>query len=172
MKTVAQENAGAASWGFDDAQPFRYRAACAKAARRWLRRDFVPVFRWRMIDEFQDTDPQQCQIFRRIWRHSPDTALLLIGDPKQAIYAFSQMNDAFMFRDIPFSPVKFAPVQSLQFVRMTPQPAMTRLMEGKAVFVIIVIWRAQVCATQIRDWLRRANGRRAADERRFVVGPF
>ncbi len=41
-----------------------------------------------MIDEFQDTDPQQCRIFRRIWRHQPDAALLLIGDFKQAIYAF------------------------------------------------------------------------------------
>ncbi|HHG0637220.1 TPA: exodeoxyribonuclease V subunit beta [Klebsiella pneumoniae] len=41
-----------------------------------------------MIDEFQDTDPQQYRIFRRIWRRQPETALLLIGDPKQAIYAF------------------------------------------------------------------------------------
>ncbi len=40
-----------------------------------------------MIDEFQDTDPQQYRIFRRIWHHQPETALLLIGDPKQAIYA-------------------------------------------------------------------------------------
>lgn len=35
-----------------------------------------------------DTDPQQYRIFRRIWRQQPETALLLIGDPKQAIYAF------------------------------------------------------------------------------------
>ncbi len=42
-----------------------------------------------MIDEFQDTDPQQYRIFRRIWRRQPETALLLIGDPKQAIYAFA-----------------------------------------------------------------------------------
>lgn len=41
-----------------------------------------------MIDEFQDTDPQQYRIFRRIWHKQPETALLLIGDPKQAIYAF------------------------------------------------------------------------------------
>ena len=41
-----------------------------------------------MIDEFQDTDPQQYRIFRRIWRGQENTALLLIGDPKQAIYAF------------------------------------------------------------------------------------
>ncbi len=32
--------------------------------------------------------PTHNSIFRRIWRHQPDTALLLIGDPKQAIYAF------------------------------------------------------------------------------------
>lgn len=52
-----------------------------------------------MIDEFQDTDPAQYRIFARIYRvgaaaspkvpaHAPRTALILIGDPKQAIYSF------------------------------------------------------------------------------------
>lgn len=41
-----------------------------------------------MIDEFQDTDPQQYRIFRSLYRQQPLTAMLLIGDPKQAIYAF------------------------------------------------------------------------------------
>ena len=41
-----------------------------------------------MIDEFQDTDPLQYRIFSRIWGGAPDTVLLLIGDPKQAIYGF------------------------------------------------------------------------------------
>jgi len=44
-----------------------------------------------MIDEFQDTDPIQYEIFDRIYRvqdNDPATGLLLIGDPKQAIYAF------------------------------------------------------------------------------------
>ncbi len=44
-----------------------------------------------MIDEFQDTDPLQFRIFDRVYplEQSPaDTALLLIGDPKQAIYSF------------------------------------------------------------------------------------
>ncbi|MBV0934469.1 exodeoxyribonuclease V subunit beta [Marinobacterium weihaiense] len=45
-----------------------------------------------LIDEFQDTDPLQYRIFRRIYAdaHAADTrrALLMIGDPKQAIYAF------------------------------------------------------------------------------------
>ncbi|GGA14160.1 exodeoxyribonuclease V subunit beta [Dyella caseinilytica] len=41
-----------------------------------------------LIDEFQDTDPLQWQIFQRIYADRPDTGLLLIGDPKQAIYSF------------------------------------------------------------------------------------
>ncbi len=40
-----------------------------------------------LIDEFQDTDPVQYEIFRRIY-HGNDGTLFLIGDPKQAIYAF------------------------------------------------------------------------------------
>ncbi|MCK9530195.1 MAG: exodeoxyribonuclease V subunit beta [Gammaproteobacteria bacterium] len=41
-----------------------------------------------MIDEFQDTDPQQARIFSRIYRGRDDCALFMIGDPKQAIYSF------------------------------------------------------------------------------------
>jgi exodeoxyribonuclease V beta subunit len=41
-----------------------------------------------LIDEFQDTDPIQYEIFRRVWHDRPEQALILIGDPKQAIYAF------------------------------------------------------------------------------------
>ncbi len=41
-----------------------------------------------MIDEFQDTDPVQYAAFSRIYSRRPQTALLMIGDPKQAIYAF------------------------------------------------------------------------------------
>jgi len=41
-----------------------------------------------LIDEFQDTDPQQYRIFRKVYGGQPDCGLFLIGDPKQAIYAF------------------------------------------------------------------------------------
>jgi exodeoxyribonuclease V beta subunit len=49
-----------------------------------------------LVDEFQDTDARQWQIFRRLYVDLPagddavDTplALMLIGDPKQAIYRF------------------------------------------------------------------------------------
>ena len=44
--------------------------------------------RWRivMVDEFQDTDPVQWQVLERAF--SGRSTLILIGDPKQAIYAF------------------------------------------------------------------------------------
>ncbi|MBB3190597.1 exodeoxyribonuclease V subunit beta [Halomonas cerina] len=48
-----------------------------------------------LVDEFQDTDPVQYRLFDRVYHlneaaPSPgqDSAVLLIGDPKQAIYAF------------------------------------------------------------------------------------
>lgn len=40
-----------------------------------------------LIDEFQDTDGRQWEIFRRLF-HGPDHRLILVGDPKQAIYDF------------------------------------------------------------------------------------
>ena len=39
-----------------------------------------------MVDEFQDTDPVQWEVIRRAF--STRSTLILIGDPKQAIYAF------------------------------------------------------------------------------------
>ncbi len=41
-----------------------------------------------LIDEFQDTDPVQYRMFRRIYLNQPECGLFMIGDPKQAIYAF------------------------------------------------------------------------------------
>ncbi len=52
-----------------------------------IRRQF-PVA---LIDEFQDTDPLQYRIFDRIYKveaNEQGYGLFLIGDPKQAIYAF------------------------------------------------------------------------------------
>jgi exodeoxyribonuclease V beta subunit len=41
-----------------------------------------------MIDEFQDTDPQQYHIFSTIYLNHSACGLFMIGDPKQAIYGF------------------------------------------------------------------------------------
>lgn len=45
-------------------------------------------FRAALIDEFQDTDATQWAIFRAVFLDDPTSRLVLIGDPKQAIYAF------------------------------------------------------------------------------------
>ncbi|WP_282276096.1 exodeoxyribonuclease V subunit beta [Stenotrophomonas sp. PS02297] len=46
-------------------------------------------YRFALVDEFQDTDPRQWDIFRRVFAEpAGDAALFLIGDPKQAIYGF------------------------------------------------------------------------------------
>jgi exodeoxyribonuclease V beta subunit len=149
-----------------------------------------------MIDEFQDTDPQQYRIFRRLYIRQPDTALLLIGDPKQAIYAFrgadiftymkarqevsdhytldtnwrsspamitsvntlfNQLENPFLFRQIPFLPVKAAPKNSgLRFtVRGKALAAMSLWLQPGDGCGVSDYQQAMAmqCAQQIRDWL-------------------
>lgn len=46
-------------------------------------------YRHALVDECQDTDPKQWEIFRRLFADSADDhRLFIIGDPKQAIYGF------------------------------------------------------------------------------------
>ena len=54
-------------------------------------------YRIALVDEFQDTDGKQWKIFKSIFSHNPNNidedpnpkhALLVVGDPKQAIYSF------------------------------------------------------------------------------------
>ncbi|MGB6242705.1 MAG: exodeoxyribonuclease V subunit beta [Castellaniella sp.] len=63
------------------------RGARGEPLAQTLRQQFPVV----LIDEFQDTDPVQYRIFDRIYRVAapqPQTTLIFIGDPKQAIYGF------------------------------------------------------------------------------------
>lgn len=79
-----------AELGFDDLLTQLDQALAGPHGERLaaqLREEF-PVA---LIDEFQDTDPVQYRIFDRIYRvgdNAPETALIMIGDPKQAIYSF------------------------------------------------------------------------------------
>ena len=50
-----------------------------------LMRQTYPVA---LVDEFQDTDDRQWAIFKEIYAKHENVCLTLIGDPKQAIYAF------------------------------------------------------------------------------------
>ncbi len=63
------------------------------AARRRLRERYSVA----LVDEFQDTDPTQWEIMRRAFGEPPST-LVLIGDPKQAIYSFRGA-DVFAYLD-------------------------------------------------------------------------
>ncbi|MBW2456676.1 MAG: exodeoxyribonuclease V subunit beta [Deltaproteobacteria bacterium] len=45
------------------------------------------TFKAALIDEFQDTDPIQWNVFRTAFEHA-GVPLFLVGDPKQAIYSF------------------------------------------------------------------------------------
>lgn len=40
-----------------------------------------------LIDEFQDTSPDQCKVFLKLF-NNPTTSFFIIGDPKQSIYRF------------------------------------------------------------------------------------
>jgi exodeoxyribonuclease V beta subunit len=54
-----------------------------------LRRTLRARFKVALIDEFQDTDDVQWSIFRRLFFESDGACrLVLVGDPKQAIYRF------------------------------------------------------------------------------------
>jgi len=85
-----QEKRRRAEMGFDDMLQRLDHALGGPAGERLagLIREQFPVA---LIDEFQDTDPVQYRIFERIYRivdNVRETGLFLIGDPKQAIYAF------------------------------------------------------------------------------------
>lgn len=47
-------------------------------------------YRAAIIDEFQDTDPTQWNIFKTLFYGSPHCLLYIVGDPKQSIYSFRQ----------------------------------------------------------------------------------
>ncbi len=53
-----------------------------------LARRIAERFPLALIDEFQDTDPEQYRIFATVYRERPGCGLFMIGDPKQAIYSF------------------------------------------------------------------------------------
>jgi len=53
-----------------------------------LRNALRTRYRCAVVDEFQDTDPVQWPIFRELFLEAPEHRLVVIGDPKQAIYGF------------------------------------------------------------------------------------
>ncbi len=56
------------------------------------KKDFLDIiqkrFKYALVDEFQDTDRIQWNIFKKIFLENSKNRLFIIGDPKQAIYGF------------------------------------------------------------------------------------
>ncbi len=63
-----------------------YQRLCGDASDGLLADRLFEAFPVALIDEFQDTDQRQFAIFERIYRERG--TLVMIGDPKQAIYSF------------------------------------------------------------------------------------
>lgn len=85
--SIQQEKRQRAELGFDDLLS-KLDAALQRAGGEQLALAIRQRYPIAMIDEFQDTDPQQYRIFQKLYIGQPACGLLLIGDPKQAIYAF------------------------------------------------------------------------------------
>src|SRR5439155_20907584 len=86
-KTLADRKQQSKQQSFDDLVS-RLAATLDGPSGRALAESAQRKYRVALIDESQDTDPLQWKIFQRIFARSPDRALYLIGDPKQAIYGF------------------------------------------------------------------------------------
>jgi len=86
-RRVDQVRRQTATMGFDDMLSRLHDALKGGNGERLAQviRDQFPVA---LIDEFQDTDPTQYGIFSALYEGQQDTGWFMIGDPKQAIYAF------------------------------------------------------------------------------------
>jgi exodeoxyribonuclease V beta subunit len=112
-RAIAEAKRRSAQIGFDDMltqMTAALEGPSADAFARRLREDFPLA----MIDEFQDTDPGQWRSFARVYAARGEdagdeprpAALLLIGDPKQAIYSFrgADIHTYFAARDTARAP--------------------------------------------------------------------
>lgn len=90
LEAIQRQLQSRAEMGFDDLLK-RLDAALAGENGPALAQRIREQFPVAMIDEFQDTDPLQYRIFEQVYRVSANdeqTGIILIGDPKQAIYSF------------------------------------------------------------------------------------
>jgi exodeoxyribonuclease V beta subunit len=81
---------------FDDLLLKLYRALQQEGGEE-LARTMRTKYKAALIDEFQDTDPIQYDIFKKVFG-TEKSILFLIGDPKQAIYSFRNA-DIFAYMD-------------------------------------------------------------------------
>jgi len=88
QRVLEREKVESGAYDFDEIIAGVERAVEGPGGERliWALRD---RFRYALIDEFQDTDKHQWNVFRRVFVESDrNHYAYLIGDPKQAIYGF------------------------------------------------------------------------------------
>jgi exodeoxyribonuclease V beta subunit len=89
-RRMAELKARKRQFGFADMLA-RLKDALEGANGEALRQRIVDQFPVALVDEFQDTSPDQYRIFDLLYRveaNDPAQGLFLIGDPKQSIYGF------------------------------------------------------------------------------------
>jgi exodeoxyribonuclease V beta subunit len=94
VDTLRARRRAAGTLSFDDVL-VELRAALRGDGRRAVVEALQRRFRVALIDEFQDTDPVQWEVFRTVFGDAAargEGALVLVGDPKQAIYSFRGAN--------------------------------------------------------------------------------
>lgn len=65
-----------------------YEAVRHKGRGQRLAQGLAGVWPFALVDEFQDTDPMQYEILKILHKEGKSKTLVMIGDPKQAIYSF------------------------------------------------------------------------------------
>ena len=53
-----------------------------------LKKQLQKKYRYAIIDEFQDTNQKQWDIFKTVFMEDPNHVIIVVGDPKQSIYSF------------------------------------------------------------------------------------
>ncbi|MHB1710516.1 MAG: UvrD-helicase domain-containing protein [Acidimicrobiales bacterium] len=92
VATIGERRRRSGTLSFDDVL-LHLRTALARSASSAALTTLRNRFRVALIDEFQDTDPVQWAIFSTLFGEaSPAGRMVLVGDPKQAIYAFRGAN--------------------------------------------------------------------------------
>ncbi len=86
-KTLAEKKQQLNQLSFDDLI-IKLAQALENDEKQQLAQTLYEQYPVALVDEFQDTDPQQFTILQHIYFQQTKSALYLIGDPKQAIYAF------------------------------------------------------------------------------------
>ncbi|MCU7906260.1 MAG: exodeoxyribonuclease V subunit beta [Candidatus Thiodiazotropha sp. (ex Epidulcina cf. delphinae)] len=86
LRELPRRQAEAGEWSYDDLL-LQLQQALQNDHRGQLAGMLRRRYSAALVDEFQDTDPVQYRILRRIYQDS-DLPVFLVGDPKQAIYSF------------------------------------------------------------------------------------